>query len=303
MRRATVIASTAEMLHALPPLDGRVELSPEALRAFRRDGHIRVPGFFTADEIEAYRPHLNRAIDQAVSDPRLTAAGMVDAAKGWKYVKNVWSLCDAAHRLVMSPRLGMLAADLMGCSAVRLFRDQSYYKEPGGSCTPWHQDASFIPLETNVSIAIWIPLVPVSPEMAPMDYATGSHHANNFLGASGVEDAEMDAFETVLRAKGFPVANYASFEVGDVAVHYAATMHSSRKNRSDRRREVLVAAYYPDGTRVAGDLPTSQQGSETEKFINFARTKNREMVMPGLVPGDLAEGPALPLVYRRHGES
>jgi ectoine hydroxylase-related dioxygenase (phytanoyl-CoA dioxygenase family) len=283
----------------LPVLDGHIELPSTRIEAFRRDGHIKIESFFTAAEVRSYRPHLNHAIDEALQDRRLVAEGIVEAGNGWKYVKNVWSLSDITRRFVTSLRLGALAADLMGCSSVRLFRDQSYYKEPGGSCTPWHQDASFIPLDTNACVAIWIPLVCISRAMAPMDYATGSHRAGSFLGVCGTADAEMDAFEAGLRTQGYSIANYDSFEVGDIAVHFAATMHGSRVNRSSQRREVLVIACYPDGTRVSGDLPASDAGPDMERFINLARAKNREMVMPGLVPGDIAEGDALPLIYRR----
>jgi hypothetical protein len=280
----------------LPALDGRHTLSPTLIAAFRRDGHARIPGVFTAAEIAAYQPVLNRAIEEAIHDDGLIAQGMVDVGNGWKYVKNVWALSEATRRFVTSPRLGSIAAALLDAGAVRLFRDQSYYKEPGGGCTPWHQDSSYIPLDAE-SLSIWIPLSRITPDMAPMDYASRSHHQRVSLGTCGAGEEEMDAFEARLRANGFAIANYQTFEAGDVAVHSTATMHGSRTNRSSKQREVLVAAYFPDGARVAGDLPVAE-ASTADVYLNLARTKNREMVMPGLQPGDLAAGPDLPLVYR-----
>jgi ectoine hydroxylase-related dioxygenase (phytanoyl-CoA dioxygenase family) len=289
-------------MDSLPPLTERVALPAATIEAFRKDGHVKIAGAFTAAEIEAYRPHLNRAIDDAMRDERLIAERVVDVGRGWKFVKNVWSLTEVTRRFIASARLGSIAAALLGVPAVRLFRDQSYYKMPGGGCTPWHQDSSFIPLDAE-SLSIWIPLTRVTPDMAPMDYATGSHRIGTFFGTSGAGDEEMDAFENGLRAKGFAIANYDSFDVGDVAAHYTATMHGSRANRSHVQREVLVAAYFPDGTRVGGNVPVAADASPAEQYVNTVRAENREMVMAGLAPGDLAAGPDLPLVYREPAQA
>ena len=62
-------------METLPALDGRVALAQSTIEAFRRDGHVKIPSVFTADEIEAYRPHLSRAIDAAIRDERLRSLG------------------------------------------------------------------------------------------------------------------------------------------------------------------------------------------------------------------------------------
>ncbi|MGZ5467288.1 MAG: phytanoyl-CoA dioxygenase family protein [Thermoanaerobaculia bacterium] len=281
----------------LPPLDGRFDVTREMTGALRRDGHLKVRGFFTPEEIAAYRPHLGRAIDAAVRDERLIAAGSVDVGRGWKYVKDVWALNEITRRFLTNERVGRLAADLLGCEAVRLFRDQSYYKAPGGGCTPWHQDSHFIPLDAPEVVAVWIPLAIITPEMAPMDYVTGSHRCTDFLGASGVEEEQMTEYEARMRARGFAIANYGAFEPGDVAVHYASTVHGSRVNRSHAQREVIVSAYFPDGSRVAGDISLPPEAAHFEEHANKIRAENVARAMPGLRPGDLADCATLPLVY------
>jgi len=290
---------SAMLPEELPPLEGRFAVTPERVAALRRDGHLKLDGFFTPAEIDAYRPHLARAIDEATRDERLLAEGTVDVGRGWKYVKNVWALNGITHRFLINERIGRLAADLLGVDAVRMFRDQSYYKAPGGGCTPWHQDAPFIPIDAPEVLAIWIPLARITPEMAPMDYVTGSHRSGEFLGASGIEESDMAEYASRMRARGFAIANYGSFECGDVAVHYASTAHGSRVNRSESQREVLVGAYFPDGARVAGDVHLPAEAKDFEEHANRIRAENIARAMPGLRPGDLAAGPNLPLVYRR----
>lgn len=283
----------------LPSLAGRHEVTEEMIAAFRRDGHLEIRAFFTPEEIAAYRPHLDRAIDAAIRDERLIAAGSVDVGRGWKYVKDVWALNDVTRQFLVNERVGRLAADLLGCDAVRLFRDQSYYKEPGGGCTPWHQDAPFIPLDAPEVVAVWIPLAAITPDMAPMDYVTGSHRSMDFFCPSGVDDEDMSAYEARLRARGFAIANYGSFAPGDIAVHYASTVHSSRVNRSALQREVIVGAYFADGARVAGDIRLPAEGAIYEEHVNRMRADNVQRTMNGLRPGDIAAGPNLPLVWKR----
>ena len=51
----------------------------------------------------------------------------------------------------------------MQVEAVRLFRDQSYFKGPDGANTPWHQDAYFMPLDSEKILTMWIPLTDITP--------------------------------------------------------------------------------------------------------------------------------------------
>ena len=74
---------------------------------------------------------------------------------------------------------------------------------------------------------------------------------------------------------------------GDASLHMGWTIHSSLKNSSDAMREVITIGYYADGTRilVRDDVPIVQS------FI--------KAYFAGLRPGDLAEGPLNPVVFRR----
>jgi hypothetical protein len=259
---------------ALPAIVGHYELSTEQLGRFGRDGHVKLAGVLTAAEIAAYRPHLKRAVEgDASATPKSGRAC------------NIWMLDDAARQFALSERLARIAAELLGASAVRLFRDEPYFKGRGDLNTPWHQDGFFIPLDTDRVVTLWIPLSDLTPDMAPMNYASGSHKAG-FLGMCPPDDASMDRFEAGIKSRGFEIHNYGNFPAGDIAAHAGRTLHSSRKNRSERLREVLILIYFADGARV-DDSKMAPGGPSIQTLL------------PGMRPGGLANGPLTPLVYDR----
>ncbi|WP_395850718.1 phytanoyl-CoA dioxygenase family protein [Cystobacter fuscus] len=266
--------------------------------AFHEKGHIKLRGVLSPEELAAYRPHLNRVVEQHSGESHAMERKVAGAGKNWKFVNNLWSLDEIARRFILNRRFARLAADLMGVDGVRLFRDQSYFKGPGGANTPWHQDSRFMPLDTDKSLTLWIPLTSITPDMAPMGYVTGSHRAG-YLGTSNGDDASMDRFEAELGDKGFPIANYGNFEAGDIAVHWASTLHSSRTNTSPLLREILVIVYFADGARVSAEKPLTKGAHPSEFYANIIQRENRATSLPGLKPGELAEGPMTPLVYSR----
>ncbi|AKQ64441.1 Phytanoyl-CoA dioxygenase [Myxococcus hansupus] len=282
----------------LPSLEDRHALSPTAIDAFRRDGHVKLPGVLTADEIAAYRPHLKRVVEAHCEEAHAMERKVAGNGKNWMFVNNLWTRDALTRQFIQNRRLARLAADLLGVEAVRLFRDQSYFKSPGGSNTPWHQDSRFMPLDTDKIVTFWVPLTAITPEMAPMGYVTGSHLAG-YLGTSNGDDASMDHFEAELRGKGFQLANYGHFDLGDIAAHWASTLHSSRTNDASILREIVVIVYFADGARVAPEKPLAKTAHPSEFYANVIQRENRTTSLPGLKPGELAAGPMTPLVYSR----
>jgi Phytanoyl-CoA dioxygenase (PhyH) len=285
-------------LATLPDLDDHYVPPPDAVESFRRDGHIKLSGVLTPEELEAYRVHISRAVLESPEEHHAMEQRVAGSGKKWMFVNNLWTLDRAARRFVLSRRFGRIAAELMGVAAVRLFRDQSYFKDAGGANTPWHQDAYFMPLDTEHVVTFWIPLTDITLDMAPMSYVTGSHRAG-YLGTSNGDDASMDRFENHLRAGGYRISNYEVFAPGEIAVHAGMTLHASRANISPRMREVLVLVYFGDGARLALDPPMRPDMPPQEAFAAIIRRQNRKTSLPGLAAGEPAIGDMTPLVYRR----
>lgn len=290
--------SDDQVLEALPEIAGEYPVAEDQIARFRRDGHLKLDSVFERFEIEAYRPVLKKVVETHSKETHSMEQRVAGAGKNWMFVNNMWTLHPAARRFILSPRLGRLAADLMGVEAVRLFRDQSYFKGPGGANTPWHQDAYFMPLDTDEILTMWIPLTDITPDLAPMNYVTGSHKVG-YISPSNGDDGSMDEFERRMEAEGRAIFNYRTLDAGDIAVHSAWTMHSSRTNTAETLREALVIVFFGDGARLVADPPLGEDAHPQEFFARVIRNQNRKTSLPGLSPGDLASGDMVPLTFER----
>lgn len=283
----------------MPALDGKHDINPDHIERFRQNGHLKLDAVLTSNEIDTYRPILKDIVQIFKDEQHSMEQRVAGAGKNWMFVNNLWTLDPVARKFILSSRLAQLAADLMGVDSVRLFRDQSYFKGPGGANTPWHQDAYFMPLDTNQILTMWIPLTDITPELAPMDYVTGSHKAG-FISPSNGDDQSMDAFEVDMTSQGYEVFNYKTLSAGDIVAHSAWTLHSSRSNTADKLREAVVIVFFADGAKIVADPPLTSDANPQEYFARLIRKQNRETSLPGLKPGDVAAGEMVPKVFDRN---
>jgi len=231
------------VVDTLPSLSSPYPVSDEHRAGFSRDGHVVLRGVASAEEVGAYR----------------TAIKAGEA------------------RFVLGARFAGLAAALLGVEAVRLYHDQALFKEPGGGPTPWHQDGCYWPLDTNLTITMWMPLVDVP---AGMEWVSGSHQQGD-LGRFEIPDASEAHFRSVIAARELPVAAAGPLAAGDATFHAGWALHRAPGNDTDVMREVMTVIWFADGTRVgAADSPLRQN--------------DLRQWLPGLQPGDLAASPLNP---------
>jgi ectoine hydroxylase-related dioxygenase (phytanoyl-CoA dioxygenase family) len=248
------------------------------IESFRRDGHVVVRDIAPREEIESYRPLLQSIVESRKSD----AQGRIDDySKLFTQVTNVWRLTDAARAVVLSKHYARVAAELLGVSAVRLYHDQALFKPAGAARTPWHQDRYYWPLDTELTVTMWLPLVDVDDALGPMMFASGSHRATG-LGDLAISDGTDQRLAAVIAGKQWPIVT-SPINVGDATFHYGATLHSAGANASRQTREVLTVIYFADGTRIATPENDNQR-------------VDLEVFLPGLAPGDLAASPLNPLL-------
>lgn len=228
---------------ALPP--ETVEAVAGAFRDYVRDCHSDLNGFERSLGASATRT----VFDLATAPPAIRA-------------------------LVCSPVLGRVAAEALGVAAVRVLHFNGFYKPAGGMATPWHQDMGYIPLSCDAVVTLWLPLVPVTAEMGPLIFASGSHHDGP------IDLAGIDA--------RYPVSMNPPMEPGDLSLHSGWTAHRSAPNRSDRTREAVAISYFPDGARVR-----SASGGPPMMASLLADA------LAGIEPGAPARGDSVPLVYAR----
>ncbi len=268
-------------LESLPDLSNDYPLSEEQIAAFRKQGHIMLPGVCTVSEIEVYREVLNRAAYHYSRETR-PMEERDTYGKAFLQIMNLWVKDDAVKKYVLARRFAKIAAQLMGVKGVRLYHDQALYKEAHGGHTPWHQDQYYWPLDTDNTITMWMPLVDVSVDMGALTFATGSH-GEGFLGHVAISDESHSAWDNLVKERGYPVHNE-PMKAGDCTFHTGWTLHMAPGNNSDQNREVMTVIYYEDGV-------------DTLVPDNPNRQNDLEGWLPGVQGGELAVSPLNPLLY------
>lgn len=243
------------------------------MEAYRRDGHVLLRGLATAEEVAPYRTlitdaTLRRSADVAPLAERSTYG------KAFLQVMNLWRDDPAVARFVMARRFAGVAAQLMGVDAVRIYHDQALFKEPGGGRTPWHQDATYWPIDGARCITMWMPLVDITPEMGVMAFASGSAAAGSLSDLVISDDSDAD-FDRLLADGSHVVSDPLPMRAGDATFHQGWTVHRANPNVSSTLREVMTIIWFADGLVVTPPRSPAQQ-------------HDLETWLPGLAPGDLA---------------
>lgn len=272
----------------LPDLSDARKLVGDDVEAYRRDGHVTLHGLATPDEVAPFRPALLEAGRATLADRR-PFEERDTYGQAFLQMFNLWRQNQTARAFVFARRFASAAAQLMGVEGVRLYHDQALFKEPRGGPTPWHQDQFYWPLETSHTVTLWMPLVPVTPEMGLMTFASGSHRLGH-LGDFGISDESERIFDRIVDERALPRSPTPALAPGDASFHAGYTLHSAPPNRTDTMREAMTIIYFADGTRVAPlDHPN--------------RRFDRDAWLRGCEPGDPAAGPWNPVVYRREPEA
>ncbi len=262
-------------------LDSEFPLEAGIAEAFRRDGHVLVRGLASQEEIEAYRPVI-AAIVTEVARSHDTQGRLDDYSALFTQVTNVWRMNEAARQIVFSRRFAGAAAQMLGAPSVRLYHDQALFKPPGAGRTPWHQDRHYWPLDTELTVTMWMPLVNVSEDMGAVCFASGSHRAQG-LGDLAISAGTDRRLSALITERGWRVTT-TPLQAGDATFHAGATLHSAGPNRSNRVREVLTVIYY------AADTRASEPANDNQRV-------DLEVFLPGVRPGEEASSHLNPVLY------
>lgn len=265
----------------LPALGEEHALTESQVDAYRRNGHLTVPGVCSAEEITAYRAQIAAAV-QRLNEETRPLEQRDTYARAFLQVWNIWRRDAAVARFVLARRFAKLAADLMGVEGVRLYHDQALFKEPNGGHTPWHQDRYYWPLDTDDTVTMWMPLVDIP---AGMDFATSSHRHADMRGSRISDDSDA-YFAQLIESQKIPVSPVGPLRAGDATFHDGWMVHRAPANPGGPMREVMTVIYFADGTRV-GPTDSDERRTDLERWL------------PGLRTGDLAAGEINPLLYHR----
>jgi hypothetical protein len=247
-------------------------LTPSQVRSFTDESFVKLPAVLTPGTADRLRTRLREMLD-----------AQVDPEVGFQSLEMMWLTDPLLRCAVLSPRIGGIAAALMGAERVRLYHDNALSKESGAGRTPWHYDAHHFPLDSPDVLTAWIPLQPTPREMGPLAFARGAQAWKL------VADVEFDKHGTsydrrvskIFRDRGVVVEDGA-FAAGEISFHSAHCFHTAGANRTTTARMVLATTYFRDGARVV-PAPTMVSG-DWQKFI------------PGAAPGEVVATDRNPVV-------
>ncbi len=271
----------------LPPpsgIDTPFALDASTVDGFRRHGHAVVRGLASAEEIARFAPPI-LAQERRLAEKAPPLEERATYFKAFLQGHNLWTRDAAIKPFVFSARFAKVAAELMGVAGVRLYHDQSLTKEPGGGHTPWHQDQTYWPLDTDDTITMWMPLVDVPEAVGTMTFADGSY-ARRDLGPWTIGDESEAEFAGLVAREGFSTTTHGALKAGDATFHRGWTLHRAPANPTPLMRSVMTVIWYADGTRVSDDL-------------SGVRALDHKYWLGSVPPGEVADGPMNPVLWPR----
>jgi ectoine hydroxylase-related dioxygenase (phytanoyl-CoA dioxygenase family) len=262
-------SSIATMNHTAlwPDLDSPYALQPAKIDSFRRDGCIKLKQVLAPDTLAHFGAEITQlTIDLNTESRPLAERSTYDRA--FLQVMNLWEKSALVARFVMGQRLAHIAAELLAVRGVRLYHDQSLYKEPGGGITPAHADQYYWPLASDRTITAWIPLQAVPTEMGPLGFYAGSQGVafGRDLGISDESEAKIS--ENMAR-HGFPF-EAGPFDLGEVSFHLGWTFHKAGPNTGTQPRSVMTVIYMDAAMRLVPAL-SAIQANDRDQWCPGAR--------------------------------
>jgi ectoine hydroxylase-related dioxygenase (phytanoyl-CoA dioxygenase family) len=260
-------------------------LQPEQVDFYQRNRFIKLRQVISAEVIGYYNEVITETVTRLNKESRPLEQRNT-YGKAFLQLMNLWLEDERVKELVLSPRLGQIAAGLMQCEGVRLYHDQALFKEAGGGITPWHADQYYWPLSTDKTVTAWIPLQATPSAMGPLEFCAGSHVI--------VEGRELEIgdeserlIEQRLKVTDFPrVAE--PFDLGEISFHSGWVFHRAGPNESDQMRKVMTIIYMDRDMRLKAPENKNQQ-------------LDWETWCPGAFPGEPIDTPLNPVVYSARG--
>lgn len=262
-------------------LDTPFPLTEAQIDAFARDGCIQLRQVLPQALLTRYGEQITRLTIALNTEHRpLEERSTYDRA--FLQVMNLWEQSPLVARFVMGRRLARIAATLLRVRGVRLYHDQSLYKEPGGGITPAHADQYYWPLSTDRTITAWIPLQPVPMDMGPLGFYAGSQGVS-FGRDLGISDESEARISDNMARHGFPF-QVEPFDLGDISFHLGWTFHKAGANTSTRPRSVMTVIYMDADMRLVPAL-------------NAVQANDRDQWCPGAREGEVIDTRKNPVIW------
>lgn len=269
---------------AFPCIDEPYRLTQDHCRRFREDGFVHLSNVFDSESLLYFEKEITNLTFLNNQNADVPMHKRDTYSQAFIQVGNLWTKGAVARELTFSRRLAQIAAELLGTRGVRLWHDQSLYKEPAGGFTPWHADQQYWPMASALSVTAWIPLHAVPLEQGPLSFGRGSHRKR-----IGRELAISDDSERLIRQaidqEGI-VEVTEPFAAGDVSFHLGWTLHRAGPNTTSEPRKVHTIIY------MDIDMCLSKPKNPNQQL-------DHEKWTPSTHIGEIMDDPLNPVLFER----
>ena len=235
----------------------------EARAAFARDGVVFLPQVLDTDELRAALG----AWTWSLAHPAL--GGKVAQATDSTFYQDLYNprVLEGYGPMLAASSIPEICVRLWGTPSVWFMYEQVFLKEGGETRrTPWHQDASYLPiggLDTAVAWITFDPLVKAdSLEFVPGSHRATLHNASRFAldddTAPLFPDSDLPRLPDIEADRGrwgivsWPVTP------GDIIVFDIATLHGGAATHVAQRRRTLTLRFFGERAVYA---PKAGRGS------------------------------------------
>jgi phytanoyl-CoA hydroxylase len=219
----------------------RVVLSAEQLRQYREVGCFILADFFSSQEMDELRAHIDRFDEEMHQQLLQGGKSFIQIPNQIVFTANLNLKDPYIQAFTAQQRFVDLTTPLLGPD-VKLYWDQSVYKRPEARRDfPWHQDNGYVPTDPVHYTTCWIALEDSTLEngciwILPRTHTQGvvEHHKTDtgwqcYFGAD----------------PGIPVP----LRKGGMAVFQSTLFHRSSPNLSQGIRKAYIAQYSVEGAR------------------------------------------------------
>ena len=228
---------------------GPLQLLPEQVATFRRDGFLVLPEIAPPGEVAQLREIFQRLFqgnvgwekgaqyDLAGTDGKGQAPKLPQLLNPVEFAPELATTQFRANALAV-------AVQLLGAGTEPWF-EHAILKPPRyGAATPWHQDEAHRndPGTDYEQLSIWMPLQEATAENGCMRYIAGSHVGPVLEHRSPNNDPRITALECI-----GPFAPESAIlcplPPGGAALHHCRTLHSAGPNQSDNPRCAYILSF------------------------------------------------------------
>ncbi len=243
-------SSSAAAAAAAPSPPQRVTHTDDQLAAFDRDGYLRVPAFFTADECRLLRDTVEA--DAAVQEqvmPMADTSGRESKLTLWfnlgddtySAFARSRSLVDAARRLISAPHCDGRTVEPY------MFHTKIMLKEPRkGGAWEWHQDFGYWYaqglLQPDRCFSCIMAMDNHTRANGCLQVLRGSHKLGRVEHGIYGDQAGVDP-ERLKVAQELYELVHCELTAGDMLFTHSNLLHASAPNNSDDWRRSMIIAY------------------------------------------------------------